>query len=111
MARIRAIGSPIADLAIELLGFFAITYREVFGFPAPPVHDPCAVAWLIDPAVASTRRMRVDIETRGEFTYGRTVCDWHAITGRAPNAEVATDLDADRFWELMIAALANYPAS
>jgi inosine-uridine nucleoside N-ribohydrolase len=110
VARIKAIGTPLAMLAVELLGFFATTYREVFGFPSPPVHDPCAVAWLIDSAVAPTRSMRVDIETRGEFTYGRTVCDWYGNTGRAPNAEVATDLDAGRFWALMIGALASYPA-
>ena len=110
MRRIAAIGTPISAIAVELLGFFAATYREVFGFAAPPVHDPCAVAWLMDPSVATTRPMHVAIETRGEFTYGRTVCDWYGNSGRAPNAEVATDLDADRFWELMIGALASYPA-
>lgn len=108
MARISAIGSPLAEIAVELLGFFAETYRRVFGFASPPVHDPCAVAWLIDATLAPTRRMRVDIETRGEFTYGRTVCDVNGITGRPPNAEVATGLDADRFWDLMIGALASY---
>lgn len=108
VARIGALGTPLAEIAVKLLGFFAETYRRVFGFESPPVHDPCAVAWLIDATLAPTKRMRVDIETRGEFTYGRTMCDVHGITGRSPNADVATDLDADRFWELMIGALASY---
>lgn len=42
--RIRALGSPVAHLTDDLLDFFAETYRRVFDFDAPPLHDPCAVA-------------------------------------------------------------------
>lgn len=106
--RIGALGSPVADMAVALMRFFADTYREVFGFPAPAVHDPCAVATLIDPAVVSTRSMNVVIDTDSELSLGRTVCDVYGITGRPPNADVGVGLDADRFWELMIAALRTY---
>src|SRR5262249_26455859 len=40
-SRIRALGTPVARLVDDLLAFFAETYLKVFGFPAPPVHDPC----------------------------------------------------------------------
>ena len=33
---------------VELLEFFATTYSQSQGFAAPPVHDPCAVAYVID---------------------------------------------------------------
>jgi inosine-uridine nucleoside N-ribohydrolase len=108
MERIAALDFPLAHLCVDLLAFFAETYLRVFGFAAPAVHDPCAVAWLIDPTIVPTRRMRVDIETRAEFSYGRTVCDVHGVTGRAPNAEVGVDLEVDRFWDLMIGALGSY---
>jgi inosine-uridine nucleoside N-ribohydrolase len=108
MQRIGALDFPLAQVCVELLGFFAETYLRVFGFAAPAVHDPCAVAWLIDPAIVPTQRMRVDIETRSEFSDGRTICDVHGVTGRAPNAEVGIDLEVDRFWDLMIGALATY---
>ena len=35
----------------ELLEFFATTYKSVFGFDSPPLHDPCAVAFVINPAL------------------------------------------------------------
>ena len=108
MERIAALDFPLAHLCVDLLAFFAETYLRVFGFAAPAVHDPCAVAWLIDPTIVPTRRMRVDIETHAEFSYGRTVCDVHGVTGRAPNVEVGVDLEVDRFWDLMIGALASY---
>lgn len=108
MDRIAALDFPLARLCVDLLAFFAETYLRVFGFAAPAVHDPCAMAWLIEPAIVPTRRMRVDIETRAEFSYGRTICDVHGVTGRTPNVEVGVDLEVDRFWDLMIGALASY---
>ena len=55
IARIAALDFPLAHLCVELLEFFAETYLRVFGFEAPAVHDPCAVAWLIDPAIVPAR--------------------------------------------------------
>jgi inosine-uridine nucleoside N-ribohydrolase len=106
--RIAALDFPLAHVCVELLEFFAETYLRVFGFASPAVHDPCAVAWLIDPSIVPTRHMRVDIETSAEFSYGRTICDVYGVTGRTPNADVAVDLEVDRFWDLMIGALASY---
>jgi inosine-uridine nucleoside N-ribohydrolase len=114
LRRITALDFPLAHLCVELLAFFAETYLRVFGFAAPAVHDPCAVAWLIEPSIVPTRRMRVEIETQAEFSDGRTICDWYGVTGREPNAEVGVDLEVDRFWDLMIGTLASYrgrPAS
>lgn len=106
--RLTDLDFPLAHLCVELLEFFAETYLRVFGFTAPAVHDPCAVAWMIDPAIVPTRRMRVDVETRAEFSYGRTLCDVYGVTGREPNADVSVDLEVDRFWDLMIGAVASY---
>lgn len=106
--RIAALGTPAGDLAAELLRFFASTYKKRQGFDAPPVHDPCAVAWVVDPTIIETRPMHVDIETRAEFCYGRTVVDVYGVTGKPANALVATKLDFDRFWDLVVDALSRY---
>lgn len=110
LARIDALETPVARMSATLLRYFADTYERVFGFPAPAVHDPCAVAHLLDPAIVTTQRMNVAIDTTSELSYGRTVCDVYGTTGRAPNAEVGTGLDAERFWDRMISAIAAYPA-
>lgn len=108
LARIDALETPVARMAASLLRYFAETYERVFGFAAPAVHDPCAVAALVEPTIVMTKRMNVEIDTRSELSYGRTVCDVYGTTGRTPNAEVGVDLDAGRFWALMIDALASY---
>ena len=50
-ARIAALGTPLATAVLGLLRFFESTYRDVFGMPHPPVHDPATIAWLIDPGL------------------------------------------------------------
>ncbi|MFM2106211.1 MAG: hypothetical protein RL338_1243 [Chloroflexota bacterium] len=108
IARIEALGTPLARFVVEMLGFFAETYRRRNGFDGPPLHDPCAVAYVIDPSLFETRAVRVDVETHAEFSAGRTVVDLHGVLGEPPNATVATAIDAPRFWDLLVEALASY---
>ncbi|MGH2444878.1 MAG: nucleoside hydrolase, partial [Candidatus Limnocylindria bacterium] len=110
MARIDAIDTPVGRMSGELMRYFAETYDRIFGFSSPAVHDPCAVAGVIDPSIVETREMHVAVETGSRHSDGRTLCDLHGITGQAPNAHVGVGLDARRFWDLMIAALESYPA-
>jgi inosine-uridine nucleoside N-ribohydrolase len=108
LERIGRLGSTVTDVSLALLRYFAETYERVFGFPAPAVHDPCAVAAVIDPTIVETRHVNVVVDTASELSLGRTVCDLYGTTGRAPNADLGVDLAVDRFWELMIGALATY---
>lgn len=98
----------MADFVVGLLDFFGTTYRNVFGFPAPPVHDPCAVAAVIDPTILHTHSMRVEIETNGKWTSGRTVCDIYGNFGKPPNTSVGYALETARFWEMLIDTLLTY---
>jgi inosine-uridine nucleoside N-ribohydrolase len=90
-----------------LLEFFAETYERVFGFDSPPLHDPVAVAAVLDPEVLTTRPMRVDVECESELTRGETVCDFYGVTGKPPNAAVGVELDRGRFFRLLYGALGN----
>jgi inosine-uridine nucleoside N-ribohydrolase len=104
--RIAALGTPLARICVELLTFFSASYRRAFGFDAPPLHDPVAVARVIDPTIVTTVEANVTVELAGTYTRGATVIDLHGVTGRPPNARVAVDLDVDRFWELIVTAIA-----
>jgi len=107
-ARLRAAQRPVATFAADLLVFFADTYRNVFGFPAAPVHDPCAVAAVIDPSILRAHTMRVEIETTGVWTAGRTVCDVYGKFGKQPNARVGYALEVERFWDMVIDTILTY---
>jgi purine nucleosidase/pyrimidine-specific ribonucleoside hydrolase len=104
-ARLEALKSDLSITIIGLLKFFAQTYNDVFEMPDPPLHDPVAIAVLIDPSVVSSRFVNVEVELDGKFTRGATVVDIYKREERAANATVALDLDAKKFWDLMIDAI------
>src|SRR5947208_4235749 len=108
ITRLRTAQRPVATFTADLLVFFANSYHKVFGFPAAPVHDPCAVAAVIDPHIIHAHTMHVDIETHGEWTTGRTVCDVYGKLGQVPNARVGYALEVERFWDMVIGTILTY---
>lgn len=103
--RIAAIGTEPAQFVVELLDFFGTTYLEAQGFEHPPVHDPCAVALVIDPTVMEVVRVPLDIELTGSLTLGMTVADFRSPAPESCTTHAATKLDRDRFWNLIVDAL------
>ena len=98
--RLRDLGE-IGEVVAGFLDFFAGAYEGVFGFAAPPLHDPVAVAAILEPGVLKTRPMNVQIECESDLTRGETVCDFHGVTGRRANADVGVELDRTAFFELL----------
>src|SRR5919112_6058947 len=102
--RLRATGR-VGGVVAGFLDFFAATYERTFGFDFPPLHDPVAVAAVLEPDLLRTRPMRVDVECESDLTRGETVCDFYGVKGEKPNAEVGVGLDREGFFELLYGAL------
>ncbi len=103
--QIRAIGSECSEFVLGLFAFFRKAYKEAQGFDDPPVHDPCAVAYLIDPATVSTQKVPLDIELRGDLTVGMTVADFRAPAPPDCHTQVAVNLDHGAFWDMVVRAI------
>jgi len=103
--RLAGVGNATAAFGDELLEFFCRTNAEVFGMPDGPLHDPVAVAVLVDPEVVTSVHTRLDVELAGTETAGATSVDLDGMLRREPNAWVATGLDVDRFWDLLDEAI------
>lgn len=108
--RIRAVDSPLSEFVLGLFTFFRKAYQDAQGFEFPPVHDPCAVAYVIDPTVMTTRRAPVSIELTGTHTLGMTVTDLRSDAPADCPTQVAVDLDFEKFWGLVIDAIATISA-
>lgn len=104
-AAIAAVGTGPARFVGELLTFFGETYKDQQGFDSPPVHDACAVAFVIDPTVMEVVRVPLDIELTGSLTLGMTVADFRAPAPSDCTTQVARNLDHAKFWGLVVDAL------
>lgn len=103
--RIADLATPLSDFLIGLMGFFRKTYQDQQGFDDPPVHDPCTLAYLIDPDIVHTRRAPIRVERGGELTTGMTVADLRMPAPDDCHTRYATKLDQARFWDLVIDAV------
>jgi purine nucleosidase len=74
-----------------------------------PLHDPCAVAWLIAPDLFTHRDVHAAVDCGPGLGRGRTVIDRWGRLGLAPNARLLERLDADAFFTLLGERLAALP--
>jgi purine nucleosidase len=70
--------------------------------PDPAVHDVCAVVSVAVPDVFGYTAASVAVETTGRLTSGMTVTEFNPST--MPNASVATAIDVNRFWDVVVQA-------
>jgi purine nucleosidase len=110
------------DFAVGVLNFMVALAAEL-GAQGAAMHDPLAVGAVVDRSLITTQEMRVEVETRGEYTRGETVTNRHnssnlkvlrgdryvveGIEKVQPNVRVALGSDARRFVELFISRIAG----
>ncbi|OBY27033.1 nucleoside hydrolase [Leisingera sp. JC1] len=104
---IRALNTRVGHFTAEMLDFFERFDVEKYGSEGGPLHDPCVIAWLLQPELFSGRHVNVEIETKSDLTLGMTVADWWGVTDRDANAMFIGDADANGFFTLLTERLAR----
>ncbi|WP_159476017.1 nucleoside hydrolase [Dyadobacter sp. 3J3] len=107
----RSIGNKTGLAAAGLLEFFSIFYREnrVELEGGAALHDPCAIAWLMNPEMFKSKPCYVAVETNGKLTSGATVVDYFNVLQKEPNVEVVYDIDREQYIEMLAVAIKNLP--
>lgn len=106
--RMRRICNPASELFVALMGHFCRTQKEIFGWEGGPLHDPVTIASIIDPKLLTLKAMNVQIDLRSTQSYGRTNCDYFGYLHLPPTADVAVDIDVERFWDIVEEGLRLY---
>lgn len=107
VAAIRDLGTPVGAATAALLEFFERFDEEKYGTDGGPLHDPCVIAYLLNPRLFAGRHCNVAVETGSELTMGMTVVDWWRVTDRQPNAMVMRRIDHEGFFALLTERLAR----
>jgi purine nucleosidase len=96
--------TPVADAAAGMIRFYEKYDIDKYGIEGAPMHDPCVIAYCIDPTLFSGARHHVLVDTTHEETIGNTYIDDSA---GEPNATVITDVDAERFFDLVVGRIGS----
>jgi purine nucleosidase/pyrimidine-specific ribonucleoside hydrolase len=99
-AELGKIDTPLGRVVIDWLKFFEKLHRNSMGVGGA-MHDPLALAAVIDPTLIRTRMAHVGVDLSGTYAFGATVADFWNERGEKPNAKIATEVDADRFFALL----------
>ena len=106
--RIRALGNPVAEATAGMLGFFERHDSKKYGVEGAPLHDPCTIAWLLDPQLFEGKFCNLTVETQSELTMGHTAIDFWHVTDRPHNVNWIYSVDADGFYDLLTDRLARF---
>jgi purine nucleosidase len=79
----------------------AVPPSRRLGHRGHPLHDPCAVAWLVAPGLFTARDVAVQVECGTGPGRGRTHIDRWGRSEAAPNARLLETLDPDGFFALL----------
>jgi purine nucleosidase len=83
IAAIEAVDSDSARWAAAMMRFSQRVERKIVGWDAPPVHDPCTVAWLMRPELFTLKPCDIRVETRSELTRGHTAVEFRVASDKA----------------------------
>ncbi|HXG25671.1 MAG TPA: nucleoside hydrolase [Candidatus Binatia bacterium] len=118
--QVRSIDARVATAAADMLDFYGGGEDQYSGLGGGAMHDPLAVAALVEPSIVETVPMHVALVTQDGPALGMTLCDGRHFDPVAmrparrrrdqakANADVAVGVDAERFWELFLEVLATY---
>jgi inosine-uridine nucleoside N-ribohydrolase len=112
LARLRVVAHPAVRLLLAATPFIQEAYRRrgVAAVAAGGVqyNDVVCMSYLLRPDLFRTRRLPVDIETRGELTAGATVADFDGQWGGPAQVDVALEVNAAGVAEFFTATVAAW---
>ena len=106
---IANLGNKAGTAVHQMLNFSERFDIEKYQWQGAPLHDPCVIAFVLAPDMFTGRFINVEIEVASDLTRGMTVADFWGVTDRPPNATFMRHIDADRYYDLLTARLANLP--
>ena len=102
MERFEKIGTKSSKLFYECNRNYGNNMKKFFGIEYGSMHDSVAVATLIDESIVKYKKAKVEIDLSHGISYGRTNCNFRDLKAqKESNIEVSTEIDLDKFWNLV----------
>ena len=98
---IKSNGNKSSIFFADLMEFYSKFHRKLYEVDETPLHDPCVIAYLIDPNIFEGKLVNVQVEENSSLTRGATVVDWYGVSGRIPNCYVVVEANQEKFFSLL----------
>ena len=103
----RASNRRVGEVLTACMTFYSAYDSQRYGIEGAILHDPCAVAYLLDPSAFEGKDVFASIELNGSATFGMTVVDWWGVTNSQPNCRWLRTADRSAIFRSINAAIAN----
>lgn len=104
---IARVGNPSAVATAQLLHFATYLPANSPAAQGSPLHDPCPIAWLIEPTLFEFRRCHIEVETESALTAGHTAVEFRADVAPRQNVRWGVRADAAGIFDLLRRKLAQ----
>lgn len=84
------------------------TRAQKYGAEGAPLHDPCTIAYLLNPELLELKACNIRLATKSPLTMGHTAVDYWTVTDEPKNARWVYRADGDGFFDLLIERLGRY---
>ncbi len=95
-------GSRAARFVDDATRFYIEYHRAYQNIDGCAINDALALALAFQPDLVRTQRLFVDVDINETLSHATTFADFWNTTQKAPNADVALDVDAPRFLRLFV---------
>lgn len=104
---LEGLGTPQALFAARTMRH-GLAWHERFRVPGVPMHDPCAMMYVLEQGLFTSLPCWVGVECRGNLTRGKTVTDAYSDAKREPNTQLLTGINREAFAQALLERLAVY---
>jgi purine nucleosidase len=107
LARFAALGNRVGQTVAGWLAHYGQGEGDRYGLAGAPLHDPCVIAYLLQPDLFTGRPMHLTVETASDLGRGRTIATPHLTPEYPATALVMEKVDAEGVYELLWERLAQ----
>lgn len=100
----NAVGPAVASLIYAIHEYDS----QNFEIEGGALHDPCVIAYLLNPSLFKGQDVHVEIDTSFGMGRGRSIVDWWHKRGLPDNAHVFNEINAKGFYDLLTDLLSRY---
>lgn len=108
MAVLEKMDNPVASAVAAMAQGVHEYDTQHFETTGGALHDPCVIAYLLNPSLFKGKNLHVEIDTSYGIGRGRSIMDWWGKRDLVPNAHIFNEFNSPGFFDLLTNLLSRF---